>query len=312
MPTIKPDWYCIVNPHAGSRKTMDEWRIAERKFTELSVPYKTTLTNYKFHATVLAYEAALHGYRRILAVGGDGSVHEVLAGIMQYVDETGTPSEDFTLAVVPIGSGNDWIKTNNVPHDTEKVVEMIAAESFGMMDIVRVESTGGRSYMANVGGTGFDSHVCERVNAQKEHGKRNNRIYFNALIHTVLNFRRFVNNMTIVADGRTVFDGVTYSVALGNGPYSGGGMRQVPLAVNDDGMLDYLVVPKMTLTRIAKEAGRLYNGTACESPYLVSGKCRVLEIMGDDLVEVDGEIKGNLPLKVSVTGSQIKVLKGLE
>lgn len=310
MPAIKPDWYCIVNPHAGSGKTMDEWRIAEKKFTELSVPYKTTLTNYKFHATVLAYEAALHGYRKILAVGGDGSVHEVLAGIMQYVDEKEVPAEEFTLAVVPIGSGNDWIKTNNVPHDTEKVVEMIAAGSFGKMDIVRVETSEGRSYMANVGGTGFDSHVCERVNAQKERGKRSSRIYANALVHTILSFHRFINHVKVTADGRDVFDGTCYSVALGNGPYSGGGMRQVPLAVNDDGLLDYMVVPKLPLVTIVKEVGRLYNGTANESPYLISGKCRELVISGDDLVEVDGEIKGNLPLKVSMTGSKINVLKG--
>ena len=307
MPTIKPDWYCIVNPHAGSGKTMQEWRIAEKKLTTLEVPFKTTLTNYRFHATKLSYEAALHGYRKLLAVGGDGSVHEILSGIMQYVDESGTPPEDFTLAVIPIGSGNDWIKTNNIPHDTEKVVKLIAKESFGMMDIIRVETSAGRTYMANVGGTGFDSHVCERVNALKESGKRSSRIYINSLLHTIFHLRRF--NTTVIADGSKVFEGLAYSIALGNGPYSGGGMRQVPLAVNDDGFLDYMIVPKVSLFRIIKEMGRLFKGNVHEVKCLVSGKCRELTISGGDIVEVDGEIKGNLPLKVSVTGSQIRVLK---
>jgi len=310
MPTIKPDWYCIVNPHAGSGKTMHEWRTAEYQLTKLEVPYKTTLTNYKFHATVLAYEAALHGYRKILAVGGDGSVHEALQGIMQYVEEKQVPPEDFTLAVIPIGSGNDWIKTNRVPHDTEKVVKMIADESFGMMDIVKMETSTGVSYMANVGGTGFDSHVCERVNALKERGKRSSRIYINSLIHTLISLRKV--NVKVIADGNEIYDGPIYSIALGNGPYSGGGMRQVPLAVNDDGFVDYMVVPKISVFRIAKEIHRIYDGTMCDSKCLISGKCKELVIAGDDLVEVDGEVKGNLPLKLTVTGSQIRILKKIK
>ena len=118
MPSIFPDWYCIVNPHAGSGKTMPQWAIAEKILTASSVPYKTTLTNYKFHAEKLAYEAAQRGYRRFLAVGGDGSVHEVMNGIVRYTEETGAAPEDFTLSVIPIGSGNDWIKSLGIPHDT--------------------------------------------------------------------------------------------------------------------------------------------------------------------------------------------------
>ena len=308
MPTIKPDWYCIVNPHAGSGKTMPEWSSAEKSLTRLKVPYKTTLTNYKFHATKLAYEASQHGYRKLLAVGGDGSVHEVLCGIMQYCDEFGVAPEDFTLAVIPIGSGNDWIKTTKVPHDTAKVVELIAKESFDMMDIIRVETADGVSYMANVGGTGFDSHVCDRVNALKAQGKRSSRIYINALIHTLFTTKKF--DAIISSDGKVVHDGAVLSVALGNGPYSGGGMRQVPLAVNNDGWLDYMIVPKISIFKILHELPRLFKGNVDQAEFLLSGRCKELLISGKNIVEVDGEIKGNLPLKVSVTGSQIRVLVG--
>ena len=61
MPSIKPDWYCIVNPHAGSGKTMSEWSLAEKRLTALAVPYKTTLTNYKFHAEKLAFLTDIEG-----------------------------------------------------------------------------------------------------------------------------------------------------------------------------------------------------------------------------------------------------------
>lgn len=316
MPTIKTDWYCIVNPHAGSGKTMSEWAVAEKLLTTSSVPYKTTLTNYKFHATLLAYEAGCHGYRKILAVGGDGSVHEVLNGILRYCDEKGVPPEEFTLAVIPIGSGNDWIKSLGIPHDTKAVVDRLAAGVFGRQDVVRVEAmpfegteaAPAVSYMANIGGVGFDSHVCERVNALKERGKRSKLIYLGALLYTMVHTRAF--HTRIVADGTTVFDGEAYSVAFGNGRYSGGGMRQVPMSEIDDGILDYMIVPKASLLRILTQIPRLYNGTVNESGLLITGRCAVLEMTGENSVEMDGEVIGRLPLMITMTGSQICVPVG--
>lgn len=391
MPSTSTDWFCIVNPHAGSGKTLPEWAIAEKYLAEKSVAYKTVLTNYKFHATELACEAARDGYRRFLAVGGDGSVHEVLNGILRFTGETGVPPEDFTLAVIPIGSGNDWIKSLGIPHDTRKVVELLAGNRFARQDVVRVETAplsgavaeeDGASrdphasvvgYMANIGGVGFDSRVCERVNALKERGKRSKLIYLGALLQTLFTTRAF--RTRIVADGETVFEGEVYSVAFGNGRYSGGGMRQVPLSEIDDGLLDYMIVPKAPLLKLLTQLPRLYNGTANESGLLISGRCRELEMTqkseenalapleaarvstpgapAETLsspgvqveppscpgvqvepvstpgvpaepvscpgvqvepvstpgipVEMDGEIVGRLPLRLSMTGSQIRV-----
>lgn len=308
MPSIKEDWYCIVNPHAGSGKTMSEWTIAEQTLTELNIPYKTSLTNYKFHATKLAYEAGLHGYRKLLAVGGDGSVHEVMNGIMKYCDETGTDPEMFWLAVIPIGSGNDWIKSTGVPHDTQAVVDLLASNSFDKQDVIKVEAGDTVCYMTNIGGVGFDSHVCLRVNRQKERGKRSATIYATALMHTIRWIRALKG--TIKVDGNVLYNGDFYSIALGNGRYSGGGMRQVPKAVMNDGLVDVMVVPKLPVRTLLKEMPRLFNGTLAESKFVLMSRGTVIEVSADrdDVVEMDGEIEGNLPLKVSVTGSSINIL----
>ncbi len=308
MPSIKPDWYCIVNPHAGSGKTMSEWALAEKRLTALSIPYKTTLTNYKFHAEKLAFEAAAHGYRKLLAVGGDGSIHEVLNGIVRYAEEAGVATEEFTLSVIPIGSGNDWIKSLGIPHDTGVAVGLLSGGSFGRQDIVRVETSAGTCYMANIGGVGFDSHVCDRVNALKEQGKRGKLIYLGALLYTMFHTKAF--RTRIVADGECVFEGDAYSVAFGNGCYSGGGMRQVPMSEIDDGLLDYMVVPKAGLLKLLTQLPRLYNGTVNESGLLRTGRCRVLEMTGDNIVEMDGEVVGSLPLRITMTGHQISVPVG--
>ncbi len=314
MSKTKTDCYFIVNPRAGSGRTMCEWLPAERRLERSGIPFVTALTDYKRHATSLAYEAAASGYRKIYAVGGDGSVHEVFNGICAWCLDNGASTEDFTIGVVPIGSGNDWIKSLGVPNDVNQAIGLICGGSVGKMDVIEVRCGGGkRLYMANIGGVGFDSHVCQRVNSQKESGKRGKLIYLNALRHTILGFKSI--DVCLVADGEVVFNGPCYSLAFGNGRYSGSGMRQVPLAVTDDGLLDYAVIPRLSLGKIVRELPRLYRGNLNESKYVLSGRCRELQVMpmnehSSDLVELDGEIEGRLPLTLSVTGRMIKVVAG--
>ena len=314
MSETKTAWYFIVNPRAGSGKAMSEWIPAEQMLSQEHIPFVTATTDHKKHAVTLAREAAAEGYRRIAAVGGDGSLHEVLGGICCWCAETGTPTEEFYLAVVPIGSGNDWIKSCHVPNDTKGVIKLIIKESFGWMDIVRAVSRDGKTnYIANCAGVGFDSHVCERVNRQKERGMRDRLIYLKALRYTISHLKPI--KIAVWEDGTSVFSGEAYSLAIGNGPWSGGGMRQVPLATNDDGLLDYMVVPKSRLLRLAKEVPRLFAGTANESNLIHTGRCKSLKIApldeaSADIIEFDGEIEGQLPATFEVTGGRIHVLKG--
>lgn len=307
-------WYIIINPHAGSGKTMAQWAIAEKRLAELDIPYTAAFTGYKAHAKQLAYDAAEAGFRRIMAVGGDGSVHEMFTGVMNWCEKNGVPADEFYLGVIPIGSGNDWIKSFSIPHDTLKVVDIIHRGKFKKQDVVSVRAAGDRvCYMANIGGVGFDSHVCERVNAKKERGYRSKRIYVNALIHTILHLKRF--QVEVIGDGESYYKGNCYSIALGNGRYSGSGMLQTGISEIDDGLLDVLIVPVVSVFSIIKEIRRVFDGTTNESKAMLYRRCRNLRLVplnakSADVVEIDGEIEGRLPLEVSVTGQMVNVLTG--
>lgn len=314
MTETKTEWYFIVNPRAGSGKTMSEWVPAEHKMERLGIKYVTAYTDYKKHAMGLAYDAAAEGYRRIVAVGGDGSIHEVMNGVAKYCDWTGTPTEEFHLGVMPIGSGNDWIKSLGIPHNVCDVVDLIKKESFARMDVVEVNCANGTtSYMTNIGGIGFDPHVCERVNKQKESGMRGKRIYLNALYHTLRSLNTI--NVRVTADGEKVFEGTIYSMALGNGKYSGSGMRQVPGAKFDDNLLDFTIVPKMPLGKLLKLLPHLFDGKMDEASSLICGRCTSLQVepmdeASADIIELDGEIDGMLPMSIVMANRQINVIKG--
>jgi YegS/Rv2252/BmrU family lipid kinase len=312
MSKIRPEWYIIVNPHAGSGKTMRYWVPAEKKLQDLGVPYYTVYTTHKHHAAELAALAARMGYRRIMAVGGDGSIHEVFEGVLGWCEVSGTPTEDFYLAVAPIGSGNDWIKSFGIKRDVSKVIEYIAQGSFAQEDVVRVTLAGGKvSYMANVGGLGFDSHVCERVNAQKERGMRSSMLYMDSLFYNFAHSKSF--NATFYCDDEQVYTGPILDIAFGNGSYCGGGMQQCSLADPTDGILDAIILPKMPISRILTEVPRLLRGTIYKSDRIlyVRGKnFKVVPLDPDsaDIMELDGEIVGNLPVELQVLPKKINVL----
>lgn len=304
------DCYIIVNPHSGSGKTMSEWFVAQDELAKRGIDYVSVFTEKIGHAKELAYKASIAGYRKIIAVGGDGTLHEVFCGIGKAVDEGVAPAQDFFISVIPIGSGNDWVKTTGVPRDTKKAVAAIASPHTAMEDYVSVRTASGTCVMANIGGIGFDSHVCDRVNSLKARGMRSKRIYLNSLIYTILHLNPI--NIEVIADGEKVFSGECYSIAFGNGEYSGGGMRQTAGALIDDGLLDVLIVPKTSLFNILRETPRLFKGNIGESRYIKSLRCREVSVVplnaaSADIVEVDGEIEGHLPLTIKMSGSQFRI-----
>lgn len=324
MERIDLVWFAVVNPHAGSGKTLSLWQKAETLIRQKQIPYEYRTTDCKFHATEMAYSAAKEGFRRFIAVGGDGTVHEVLDGIMRCISDMSLKGEsvtlsDFTLAVIPIGSGNDWIKSHHVPYDVEEVVDMIADGSFSMQDIVKVSASdpvsGAErtrfSYMINIGGTGLDSRICERVNVQKDAGKSGKLLYVKSLIYNLIHSKIF--SARVECDGKTIYRGKCLSIAFGIGKYSGGGFRQTPEAIMDDGLTEVTVIPPLPIHRMVVAACRLVDGTFLKLKEVVSYRCHAVSVFPEDgvageIVEVDGEIVGAVPVTLENLPQRLQVL----
>lgn len=308
-------WYTILNPNAGSGKTMSVWMKAEKQLAKNSVRTKVVSTEGPHHAVELAREAAANGYRRFLAVGGDGTVHETLEGIMTYVTSTGTSLSEFSLAVMPIGSGNDWLRSLNIPNDVEEVVKCLVSGNMTTQDVVKVTARGDDpqsenvSYMANVGGVGFDARICDIVNSEKAAGVRKKMIYFSAVKRSIFAYKGM--NVEIFADGKSIYSGPCYTISVGNGRFSGGGLRQTPKAVINDGLVDVMFVEKATMKLVVNALPKVLgnNLTDCKDINFLRCSSFAVSPIGDaEIVEVDGEIVGRTPVVFEVLPERLNIL----
>lgn len=311
-------WLIVVNVFAASKKAGELWRRAESMLKYKGISYECRYTGDSGNACRIALDASREGYRRFVAVGGDGTVHDVLNGIMSFVDSPGqnVRLEDFYLSVLPMGSGNDWVKSLGISRDVRGIVELMAKGSFGRQDVVKVSllddsgNTRSVSYMANVGGVGIDADVCRIVNVNKKMGMRGKILYVKALIQCLI--RRVPVDARVVCDGVEVFNGKYFSIAFGIGQYSGGGMRQTSGAVMDDGYLDMTLIPELGALKIATEAPKLFTGSFTKIKELVVRRGRNVVVIpkgGHPYVEVDGEVVGAAPVCLEIMGPQINVLK---
>lgn len=317
-------WFAVINGYAASKKAASKWTKAEERMRARGIVFHGSRTGKAGNAMEITFDACMAGYRRFIAVGGDGTVHDVLNGLAAFVDSHDRISfSDFTLGVIPVGSGNDWIKSTGVPKDICKAVDILDASVVRTQDVVRLSVLDfdalpqkkelAVSYMANIGGIGIDARVCEKVNALKTQGKRGKILYVTSLLRAISERKPALAR--VECDGKTVFDGAYLSMAFGVGKYSGGGMRQTPAAVLDDGLLDMTVIPDLPLRRIAREVPRLFTGTFLKVPELVVSRAKVVTVIPYDMgcsepVEVDGEVVGKAPVEFRVLESQINIVVG--
>ena len=105
-------WYVIVNPVAGFGRGLEDLPHITKLLRENNIPHELVFSQHKYHVTELTVQAVNEGFRRIMVIGGDGTLHEVVNGLFI---QTYAPVEEVTVAVIPVGTGNDWIRMYGIP-----------------------------------------------------------------------------------------------------------------------------------------------------------------------------------------------------
>ena len=314
MMTIQSAWKVIVSSRSGGGKARHDWPEIANLLKAKSIEFIASITDHAYHAIELAREAVLSGFRKLLVVGGDGAVHEVLNGL--YSQTEVSPSE-VTVGLSPVGSGNDWSRLHRIPADYGRAVDLIAEAGVRtrLQDVACVHTLmDGKPYcryMMNIGGLGFDSDVCRRFDIAKEHGHAGDRQYLKSLLSGFLAYRPL--RFRVVVDGEEFYHGTAFSVALGIGQYCGGGMRQTPDAIPDDGLINVTVVGKLSKWKFLSKVPSLFKGDIYRHKEVRHTTGRRVEISAApySYMEVDGEPVGITPVRIEVIPAGVQVVSNL-
>ena len=296
----------ILNPKAASGRTARLRDRLQSWLTQIQVKSVLVETRARGHAQDLAQEAASKGFERVIAVGGDGTLQEIVNGLMA-IPATNRPS----VGLVPAGRGNDAARSYHLPKQLFEALRCALGPHTRPVDLVLASRGDGVSrYLSAAGGVGFDAQVAYTMDTQRRFWMRGELGYTLATLNELRHFKNCDLHITVTTpEGTHTVDGRFLFTAFANGPFYGGGMQICPDAQFDDGLIDACMVGDLSRLQAIKELPGIYRAAHVRHPKVRLVKATSLRIEGDTWVKahLDGEPFGTLPLEVAVSPRVLQV-----
>lgn len=297
MPADRP--LLIVNPRSGAGLSEASWARMAGAIAQGLGPFDTRMTERPGHARHIAEEEARAGRALVVAVGGDGTLNEVVNGLMAVEAREGTQ-----LGLIPRGTGGDFRRTIDGPQDMAGAAKRIAEAKGVKVDVGRVayvnhDGQPAHCHFINVSSFGFSAAVAEKANrSSKKLGPK--AAFLGATVKTLLGHDNAEVQVSVDDEPplrRTVMLG-----AIGNGKYFGGGMKICPEATLNSGKLNVVLVGDLGVAEVATKIHRLYAGTHLSIDRVEARSAQQVSVAPVDeevqvLLEVDGETPGRLPAR---------------
>ncbi len=306
-PYMNDEWYLIANPVAGSGLPMSEWNGIQETLTAVGIKYKANLSEAKEHIYHLAQRGLNQGYRKFVAVGGDGTLHDVLNGLFRQKE---IPKEAFILTAFPMGTGSDWSKNYGISRRMEDFVYMLIDGKNIPQDIGRISlQQKGKTkehYFINVAGLGYDAFVVKET----QHNNASSTWARIAYLFTALrSLSLYKSQFTHITGEGFEKKGMALFSNVGICKFSGGGMSMVPRALADDGLFDITFVDEIGPLAVLRNIIKLYNGRLYSYKKAHHFRSPFVKIEGEEpiLIEADGELLGSTPAHFDLIPAAIQV-----
>ncbi len=302
----QPEMFIIVNPVSGNGKTGQRWAGIEERLRIEGAQFDVEFTREPGHATTLARDAVAAGYRTIVSAGGDGTLNEVLNGLVHE----GHASPDVRLGIIPGGTGSDFGRGIGLPRDSLQAALRLLKASPCWFDVgqatCRLADRTNTRYFINVAGVGFDGEVCDRVNRSSK-AMGGTIPYVSSLVITLFTYQNKQVRWTL--DGQ-VHDERLNSVIVANARYFGGGMHISPNSKTDDGLFHIITLGNYTKVEFLMTVPRVYNGTHLTHPKVKEyiGREVSVEADGRMFLQAEGDLFGETPATFKILPHVLQVL----
>lgn len=292
------DWYVIINPTSGNGASQKKWPEIQKLLGQYEFDFDFAFSEFKNHSVQLAQDAINTGFRKIISVGGDGTLHNIINGIM---GQSHVQSSEIVLGVIPIGTGNDWVRTYAIPNQVERAIQiikngLIKTQDLGKIDFLSAVKT--PVYFNNLAGMGFDGYVVKQAEKFKKYG---GLAYLIAGLSALFSFRNFQSKIEVNSE---VISTKSLMILIGLCRYSGGGMQLTHAPNPNDGLLDISVLSNITKWDFIRHISKLYKGRIDDISKVKTFKTSDITISSDHLkdayIQADGEFIGHEAIRISL------------
>jgi len=303
--------HMIINPtSAGGRTAMLQSDILKLVEQQIGTTYSVCITEQPMHAVTSAAEALEQGCTKFLVVGGNGTINEVINGLMQNGMET---SRTNTLGIISSGSGEGLARSLGLPRELEEQIRVALWGKPRNIDVAKVSYTDSKGVrksrlFINESQIGIGAEV---VRSTTQHRKRVGGLIAYGLRTLSLVFRYQSPCMKIVVDGTFETTRKVMGIAIGNGAITAGGMRLTPKADLNDGLLNVLIINEQKLPQRVRSFLSIYSGHHGEAPAFdyVNGTSIAVRSDAPVGLSADGEFLGFLPCSIELLPSSIRILR---
>lgn len=299
----------VVNPRSGEGRTYKQWQKIERLLREKDYCFDVKSTERPLHACQITREALQEGYNHIIAVGGDGTINEVVNGFFQNAEAINYAA---ALSVLPMGTGSDFARVLPLAAGTAYAEKILTASQEQSCDIIRAdffdwEGNPRSRYLINVADVGVGCETCIKVNNSNKvmGGFLTFLLYFLGVA-----FSYKSPELKVEVDGELFFAGKSSLVAINNGKYFGGGVMIAPHARIDDGRMDVTLLKDASTLDFLLALPSAYKGNHLSHPKIINTQGRQVKISSPVRVglEMDGETPGTGNVVFTVLPGAIKLL----
>lgn len=300
----------IINPKSASGNTVKMWRDIQASIQRSLGNIEVLMTEYPHHATSIAKDIAERKELDCLIImGGDGSIHEVVNGL---IDENGRViNPNLKIGILNSGRGCDFIRTLGIPVIAGEAVSKLVDGHTKAVDVGQIKiNRGGKietHYFINSFSYGLGGEVAKNIQ-RNESMFSPTTTYFIASTLGFLKSKPFEIEFSI--NGEKSFKKECMNIFVMNGRYSGGGMHWAPPGRLDDGLLDLIVIEKISKLKLAMVTPKVYDGTFLSVKEVKHNQVKTVSIKAkkDLALEMDGEVTQGKDLEISVIPNAIQFI----